>query len=159
MDVTIKLSEIFDAIGFQNDEIEYYLDKTTGQVHMLTAEETLAVEAGDPIEDYPEWQQETIEVARRIEEGDDNVIGLPTQWDIDEYEIMSDFCDSLPEGTVQDALYSAIEGRGAFRRFKDAILSFGVADDWYKYRDARFKVIAVDWCKAHGLTYTDDTKK
>ena len=72
---------------------------------------------------------------------------------------MSDFCDSLPEGTVQEALYRAIEGRGAFRRFKDAILSLGVADDWYTYRDGRFKVIAIDWCKAHSLAYTDDTKK
>lgn len=34
-----------------------------------------------------------------------------------------------------------------------------VADDWYKYRDARFKAIAIDWCKAHGLAYTDDTRK
>ena len=145
MGVTIKLSEILEAIEFLSDEIEYYLDKTTGRVHMLTSEITSDAELGDPIEDYPEWEQEPIEVARRVEEGDKDVIGLPTQWDIDEYEIMSDFCDSLPEGTVQEALYRAIEGRGAFRRFKDAILSLGVADDWYTYREARFKAIAIDW--------------
>jgi Uncharacterised protein family (UPF0158) len=159
MEAKVKLSDILDALGFQNDETEYYLDKTTGRVHLLTPDETLAVEAGDSIQDYPEWQRETIEVARRVEEGDDDLIALPTQWDVREYEIMSDFCDSLDEGTVRDALYIAIEGSGAFRRFKDAIHTVDVADDWYKYRDARFKAIAIEWCQVHGFAFIDDTGK
>ena len=137
MAMKVKLSDILEALGFQSDEIRYYLDKTTGRVHALTSE-----------------------VARRLEQGDDeNLIGLPTQWDIDEYEIMSDFCDSLPDGTVRDALYIAIQGAGAFRRFKDAVNTFGVADDWYKYRAEQFKAIAIDWCQTHDLACIDDTKK
>ena len=158
MAVKVKLSDILEALGFQSDEIRYYLDKTTGRVHALTSEETLAVEEDDPIEDYPEWQRETVEIARRLDQGDDEgLIGLPTQWDIHEYEIMSDFCDSLPDGTVRDALYIAIQGAGAFRRFKDAVNTFGVADDWYKYRAEQFKAIAIDWCQTHDLPYIDDT--
>jgi len=160
MDVKVKLSDVLEAMEFQIDETEYYLDRATGKVHLLTAEETLAVEDDDPIEDYPEWQRETIEVARRLEQGDDkDLVGLPTKWDINEYEIMEGFCDSLPEGTVQDGLYITIEGKGAFRRFKDAVHTFGVADDWYKYRTAEFKAIAIDWCQAHDLAYIDDTKE
>ncbi|UCD53287.1 MAG: hypothetical protein JSW27_11695 [Phycisphaerales bacterium] len=159
MAVKVKLSEILDALEFLNDETEYYLDKATGRVHLLTPDATVAVEADDPIEDYPEWQREAIKIARRVEEGDDDLIGLPTQWDIHEYQIMSDFCDSLGEGTVQDALFIAIRGAGAFRRFKDAIHTFDVADDWYHYRQMRFKAIAADWCQAHALAYVDDTAK
>lgn len=152
-----KLSEILDALDFQNDEIQYVLDKTTGRVHLLTPDDTLAFAADDPAEGDPEWQRETIEIARRFEEGDDDLIRLPTQWDIHEYEIMSDFCDTLDSGTVQDALLIAIKGAGAFRRFKDAIHTFGVAEKWYRYRQMRFKTIATEWCQVHELAFIDDT--
>jgi hypothetical protein len=156
MAAKVKLSEILEAMECQNDETEYYLDKTTGRVHLLTPEETVAVEADDAVEDYPEWQQETIEIARRVDAGDDDLIGLPTQWDIHEYEIMSDFCEELEDGGLQKTLFIAIQGAGAFRRFKDAIHTFGVAEDWYRYRQERFKATAIEWCQAHDLDFIDD---
>jgi len=70
---------------------------------------------------------------------------------------MSDFCDTLDSGRVQDALFIAIKGAGAFRRFEDAIHTFGLAEDWYRYRQVRFKAIATEWCQAHGLAFVDDT--
>jgi len=52
----------------------------------------------------------------------------------------------------------AIQGSGAFRRFKDAIHTFDVAEEWYKYRAERFKAIAVDWCHDYDLEFIDDAK-
>jgi hypothetical protein len=160
MDAKVKLSDVLDALEMQNDETNYYLDTCTGIVYLLTPDELYAGEEDDPLEDYPEWQREAIEVARRLANGDDeSLIELPTQWDVNEYEIMREFCDAQPEGTVRDALYIAIRGKGAFRRFKDAVHTFGIADEWYKFRLARFKSIAIEWCDANEITYVDDAER
>ncbi|HNT44737.1 MAG TPA: UPF0158 family protein, partial [Syntrophorhabdaceae bacterium] len=56
------------------------------------------------------------------------------------------------EGLKEDLLYT-IDGRGAFRRFKDAIHRLGIEKDWFKYRDGRLKELAVDWLKANGIPF------
>ncbi|MBN1510294.1 MAG: hypothetical protein JW955_25830 [Sedimentisphaerales bacterium] len=158
MDAKVKLSDILDALEMQNDETNYYLDTNTGAVYLLTPDDLYAGEEDDPIEEYPEWQRQTIEVARRLAKGDDeNLIELPTQWDVNEYEIMEEFCDTQSDAKVQDALFAAIKGKGAFRRFKDAVHRFGIIDDWHTFRLAKLKVIAVDWCRANEIEYVDDT--
>lgn len=94
-------------------------------------------------------------------EGDDgnkNFLGLPTKFDIDEYRIMERFCLSIQDEKTSEALYIAIKGSGAFRRFKDSIHRLAVADDWYKYRDKALKGIAVGWCEENDIAYVDDLK-
>jgi len=41
----------------------------------------------------------------------------------------------------------------AFRRFKDLIQRYGIADDWYKYRDNRYRGIAIQWCEENDIKY------
>lgn len=78
------------------------------------------------------------------------------RYEIDEYHIMEDFCSSLEdEGLKEDLLY-AIEGRGAFRRFRDSIHRRGIEKDWYQYRDGRLEEIAIDWLEAKGIPFTRD---
>ena len=36
-------------------------------------------------------------------------------------------------------------------RFKDRIQAYGIAEEWYRYRDAALREIAVAWCEAHGI--------
>jgi hypothetical protein len=35
------------------------------------------------------------------------------------------------------------------------IREYGIADDWYRYRDEVLREIALDWCEAHGIQYTE----
>jgi len=101
MDAKVKLSDIFDTLEMQSDESSYYLDTRTGTVYLLTPDEPYAGEEDDLVEDYPEWQRETIEIARRLANGaDENLIELPTQWDVNEYQIMQDFCDAHRAGSA-----------------------------------------------------------
>jgi hypothetical protein len=32
---------------------------------------------------------------------------------------------------------------------------YGMAEEWYRYRDAALREIAVAWCEAHGIAYTE----
>ncbi|MBN1360835.1 MAG: hypothetical protein JW993_09595 [Sedimentisphaerales bacterium] len=158
METKVKLSDIIDALETQNDQTNFYLDTSTGTVYLLSPDDLYAGEEDDPLEDYPEWQRPSVEVARRLATGDDeSLIELPSRWDVNEYGIMEAFCDTQSDETRRHALQIAIQGKGAFRRFKDAVHAFGVAEDWYRFRLARFKTLAVDWCEANEIAYIDDT--
>jgi hypothetical protein len=56
----------------------------------------------------------------------------------------------------RDELLDAIRGRGAFRRFKDAIHRFGIADEWYRFREEAFEEIAADFLEVNGIKFRRD---
>ena len=68
------------------------------------------------------------------------------------YGIMSDFIGLVEDINVAGRLRTAISGKGAFRRFREAVDE----DDtlrrrWLGYRTKRHYHLALDWLHAHGL--------
>jgi hypothetical protein len=57
----------------------------------------------------------------------------------------------LRAGELRDALDRAIEGRGAFRRFKDEVGRSGLLDRWYPYSDDRQRGRAREWLAAEDI--------
>lgn len=55
----------------------------------------------------------------------------------------------------QDSLLREIKGKRAFRRFKEKIIDYEIEDQWYSYRDERFKQIAIKWCKDNDINYIE----
>ena len=53
--------------------------------------------------------------------------------------MMERFCLSVDDEDMRDDLCDAIRGRGAFRRFKDGIQAYGIAEAWYRYRDEAYE--------------------
>ena len=155
MAIRVKLNEIIEGLEFQSDESSSFLDKTTGKVVLISDYEISAAEDGDPIEDFPDWEQDLVRIATEIVGETGNYIDLPTKFDIDEYSIMEKFCLSLNDSEMSDNLYSSIKGSGAFRRFKDAVHEYDIADDWYKYRNDALKEIAIEWCKEKGIEFDE----
>jgi hypothetical protein len=159
MAVPVKLRDIVDSISFQTDETSYYLNKETGDVTLLTDQEFRAAEEenGSSRELYG-LEDEQIEIAKDIlaDARQQKYIALPDKFDIHEYSIMERFCLSIEDEAISDSLYRTIKGRGAFRRFKDAIYRYGVADDWYQYRDNAMRDIAMDWCEENAIEYSED---
>ena len=151
----MKLKDVVDALEMASDENRNYLDKRTGEVIMLTKEEMSAAEEDEDPEDYADWQEEGILIAREVLETD-HYLKLPTEFDIHEYQIMEDFCLSLKNRQIGDELHRLIKGSGAFGRFKSAIHSLGVADAWYAFRKAKFEKIAIEWVEQDGISYTRD---
>jgi hypothetical protein len=150
----VKLSDLIEGMDFQSDERSSFLNLTTGEVVSITDEELRAAENDESLEDFPEWQHDAIRIAGEILDTE-HYLSLPTKFDIHEYNIMERFCLSVDADDLRDDLCDAIRGRGAFRRFKDRVQAYGIAEDWYRYRNAALREIAVAWCEAHGLRYTE----
>jgi len=151
MATRVKLDEIIDGLESQSDESSSFLNKKTGEVVLISDEELNAAKENEPIEDFPDWQQDQVRIAKEIIAETGDYISLPTKFDIDEYRVMERFCLSLDDPEMSDLLYGLIKGSGAFRRFKDAIYRYGIEDDWFKYRDNAIKEIAIEWCRESNI--------
>lgn len=156
----VKLQDVIDEMEIQFDENRKYLNTETGEIIEVSTEELgIAEETGedDDFSEYPDWQRDAILQALDIviSWGNGKYIELPTKYDIHEYSMMEDFCESVSDEGIGNALYSAIQRRGAFRRFKDAIYKYNVEDSWYKFREEAFKQIAIEWCEGNNISFIE----
>jgi len=129
MSVRVKLDDIIEGLEFQSDESSSFFDKTTGKVVLISDYEMRAAEDDDPIEDFPDWQQDQVRIAKEIIDETGDYIPLPSKFDIHEYSIMERFCLSLNDAETRNIFCRLIKGSGAFRRFKDAIQEYDIADN------------------------------
>ncbi len=155
MSPTVSLRQIIDEMSFISDEVTAYLHKETGKIVSISREELELAEAGD-WEDAPEWQKEAIEEASAVL-NTDNYLALPGKFEIHEWAIMQSFCYSVDDEELSSILLDKIHGAKAFRRFKDALHQYDLAESWYRFRDEALKEIAVEWLKQHNIAYVDDT--
>jgi hypothetical protein len=155
MSVTVNLSDIIDGMESQSDENSSYLDKETGEVVLVSEYDMKAAENDEPLEDYPDWEQEQIAIARDIINETGRYLELPTKFDINEYEIMERFCLSLEDPQIRELLQSKIKGSGAFRRFKDTLYQNGIQDDWFAYRNEAYREIAIEWCQENDIEFDE----
>lgn len=73
------------------------------------------------------------------------------------YRDMQDFVERVPDRRSADLLGRAIEGRGAFRRFKDTLFEFPeLRDKWFKFHDVRMRRRAIEWLIEYRLV--DDSQ-
>ena len=155
MAIRVKLDDIIEGLEFQSDETSWFLNKKTGEVVLINDYEMRAAEEGNPLEDFPDWEQDQVRIAREIIAETGQYIPLPTKFEIDEYSIMERFCVSLDNQEISDILYDLISGSGAFRRFKDAVYHYGIEDKWHSYRDNALKEIAIEWCRENNIEFDD----
>lgn len=126
----VKLEDIIEAMEFANMETEYYYDTHNEKVLMIFDGMVDGEDNPELFEDY---------------------IPLPGQYDINEYRIMEEFIYELPAGNDQDVLARKIQGRGAFRRFKDKLYDLNLEKHWYQYRDEAYEKIARQWCEKYKI--------
>ena len=60
---------------------------------------------------------------------DDDWIAAPSQQDLNEYRIMEDFICTVSDPRKNELLSTAIEDKGAFRRFKDTLHRVELTDE------------------------------
>lgn len=125
----VKLSEVIDALS---DEIEYYYNPDTGKIFMSN------------IGDFNDLDEDELF---------EKSVMLPTRYDINEYGMMKDFAKTIEDVRLQNQLYISLNGSGAFRKFKDTCINFDIINDWYKFRDEKYKKIAINWCRENHIEF------
>jgi hypothetical protein len=152
----VKLANVFEALENAMEGHAYYLDKRTGEIILITDDDTAAAEEDELISQYPEWQRESILKAREVQREPDQFLSLPDQSDIHEYQIMEDFCLAFADRQVGERLHGLIKGSGAFRRFKNAIRELKVDNAWYEFKAKALEQTAIDWLEENEIPYSRD---
>jgi hypothetical protein len=155
--VVVSLRNIVGEMTLLNYETTAYLNKRTGELIILSDDELSQAEEDIDVSDSPEWMQEMMRQAKEVI-GSDDYIPLPSKFEINDYHIMEDFCYTVEDEKIRDKLLYAISGRGAFRRFKDAIHFLDIQDDWYRFQNEELEKIAIEWLEEKGIEYTRNAK-
>ena len=131
----VKLNTVIDALEWVDDETCVYYDTETGETDIWS--------------EYGDNEIDEEELEERLESG--RYIPLPDRMEINEYHMMEAFAYDR-----DDRLVRAIQGRGAFRRFKDMAEEIGLLDDWYDFRDNCYRERAERWCKDHDFVWEEE---
>ena len=110
MPIPVKLSEVVDEMSMSGDEISTYLNRVTGEMVTVTAEERRAAEDPEDWDLLPGWQQEVMPKVKEALESED-YLKLPGKYEIHEWSIMEQFAYSVDDEAASDELLTAIHGR------------------------------------------------
>lgn len=132
-DVPVDWEALEDAFENNAPEVHSYLQVKTGEV--LRVVDGIA----DP------------EMHSRISL-DSNYMRIDPVSSREQYRWMERFIPMVENDEVQSRLVTAIDGKGAFRRFKDVLMSFATERErWFAFRSERLRVFMEAWLSAHGL--------
>ena len=151
MATPVPLDSLIDALEEQADTLFAYLDRETGETHLIS-EEWLSYSEAEPeeIESLPDWEKELVELAVRIESSD-RYLALPSRFEMHEWSVMERFCHEVTQDDQRRKLLDAIHGSGAFRRFKDQIAYLDLWEPWNAFRRQAFGEIVTEWCQDNGI--------
>ena len=138
----INLDELCEAMEDSSYEREYYLDLKTGEVLFVS--------------DYTD-DEETGKLKDRIEENFDRYEQIPKAESREGYEDMIGFIATVDNERLTELLEVAINGKGAFRRFKDVLLNYPEARErWFEFKDERMRERAREWLDGIDVTLSED---
>jgi hypothetical protein len=128
----VDLADLALALEDHSDEHSWWLDPATGSVEPRFASALDNADEGD-----------TARPAMIV------VDPLPVEVG---YGDMEDFVGYVRDARARDRLERALVGRGAFRRFKDALREYPtLRRSWFAFHDARSERRAVEWLVDHEL--------
>ncbi len=132
-DVPVDWEALEDAFENNAPEVHSYLHIGTGEV--LRVVDGVA----DP------------EMHARIA-ADPNYMRVDPVSSREQYRWMERFILMVEEGELKDKLVQAIDGKGAFRRFKDVLMAYATERErWFAFRSERLRVFMEAWLSAHAL--------
>jgi hypothetical protein len=137
--VRVRWDELRRAYDQGSAEARYFLDVQTGDILPIFVD---IIERGGNPED-----------ARRIAAGVNiRYFLIPHKSSHEGYEEMEEFIGTVKEKRLHQALLDAIEGKGAFRRFREVLVSYPVEEErWLSERDARVREELTAWLEKNDI--------
>lgn len=133
----VSIEDILDAMEMTDQYSEFFLNETTGEIIMVS-EASMSRDEIEAVYDQLDH---------------DGYFKLPTQYDIDDYNIPEDFVNNLPHSEAKDFLENVIASQDAFDQFRQGIESYDLVDDWYQFHDRIYRMIAENWCIDNEIEY------
>jgi len=167
--VKLTIKRIDFEMAFEMNDYEHpaYLDSETGDVifidgelsyqldELLTDEETLdeidaTLQANSELSDTE--REQLMNLARVEADGKNRYWMLPKRDSRDGYRDMQKYIWSLEDDHLSELLEVAIQGSGAFRRFKDALYRYPEAqENWYAFKNQREQQRILDWLESEDI--------
>ena len=171
----VNYDEIQKAMeDISRDTFDYFLDTQTGEV-ITFSEEILNElkdllydedyeEMGDEIEyiefdtepEVPDWMFDEADLALEVLlDSTSRYIRIPERNSDTAFSVMKEFVETVRDRTLQKKLLSTLNGRGAFRRFKDILTAYPKERKrWHGYNAKASHTEIVRWLQACGIRPT-----
>ncbi len=171
-----KLKIDFDEIqkameDVVRDTFDYFLDIETGEVLAFSEEILSEVKSRlydsdyDDIEDdieyiefdeepeLPEWMEDEVELALDILlDEDERYIRIPERTSSSAYKSMVEFIETIEDPILREDLSATLDGRGAFRKFKDVLIDYPKERKrWHGYNAKSMKREIIEWLDSVGV--------
>jgi hypothetical protein len=132
-EVPVDWEALEDAFENNAPEVHSYLHLATGEV--LRVVDGVA----DP--------QMHVRIA-----SDSNYLRIDPVSSREQYRWMERFLPMVENTESRGKLMQAIDGKGAFRRFKDVLMTYGPERErWFAFRSERLRTFMEAWLAAHGI--------
>ena len=132
-DVPVDWEALEDAFENNAPEVHSYLHLTTGEVLRVV----------DGVADPQMHSRISV---------DPNYLRIDPVSSREQYRWMERFIPMVDEGELKTKLSQAIDGKGAFRRFKDVLMSFAAdRERWFTFRSERLRTFMEAWLSAHAI--------
>jgi hypothetical protein len=132
-EVPVDWEALEDAFENNAPEVHSYLHLTTGEV--LRVVDGVA----DP--------QMHVRIA-----SDPNYLRIDPVSSREQYRWMERYIPMVEDTDIREKLTRAIDGKGAFRRFKDVLMSYGAdRERWFTFRSERLRTFMEAWLSAHAI--------
>ena len=121
-----------------------YIDRETGEVLIGCQDAPLEILLNEEDENYQELEAEF----------DLRYLPIPQEGSRDSYQDMVDFIETVADERLRDLLEVAIQGRGAFGRFKDVLRRLeyeSERDRWFAFSEKCEYGRVVEWLIAEGF--------
>jgi hypothetical protein len=149
--VTINLDEVGEAMdlqGVMGDSTEPLLDRLTGHV------------VYDPIECMGSPEHYEVELHWHIVNYPDRFERIPKIDGHEEYRWMEDFVRDIEEDDIHSRLQDALDGQGAFKRFKRVLFDYpDVRERWLSIRAEHLASEATAWLATTDIPYVADRRR
>jgi hypothetical protein len=140
---SLDLEDIGNALADQTDyEHQWLINPQTGEIAFWTAD--TGIDGQTPVD---------------LDDLDLVCINPLPSWVW--YEDMADFAEAITDERAGRRLARAIEGKGAFRRFRDELHEEyrHLLPAWYAFRDVRAKRRAVQWLADNSMIDDDAARR